>query len=59
MPTCEELIRLAKICARQARDAKDKDVAAFLTKMAMQYLAQAERVERAKSPDIGEPPRCS
>jgi hypothetical protein len=59
MPTHEDLIRLAKICARQARDANDKRVAAFLSNMAMQYLAEAAKLDSDNSRDAGEPPGSS
>jgi hypothetical protein len=48
MPTYEDLIRLANICARQARDAKDRDLAAFLSKMAREYQAEAAKLDSRK-----------
>ena len=56
MPTHEDLAELAKICARHARGATDKDVAAFLWKMAEDYQTEAVKLDSGRSPDIGEPP---
>jgi hypothetical protein len=41
MPTYEDFVELAKICARHARDATNKDVAAVLWKMAEDYQSEA------------------
>ena len=59
MPTHEDLAELAKICARHARGATNKDVAAALWKMAEDYQSEAVKLDSAKSPDIGEPPAHS
>ena len=56
MPTHEDLTELAKICARHARGATNKDVAAVLWKMAEDYQSEAEKLDSGKSSDIGEPP---
>jgi hypothetical protein len=56
MPTHEDLAELAKICARHARGATDKDVATVLWKMAEDYQAEAVKLDSGKSSDIGEPP---
>ena len=56
MPTHEDLAELAKICARHARGATDKDVATVLWKMAKDYQSEAVKLDSGKSPDIGEPP---
>jgi hypothetical protein len=56
MPTHEDLAELAKICARHARGATNKDVATALWKMAEDYQSEAVKLDSAKSPDIGEPP---
>jgi hypothetical protein len=56
MPTHEDLAELAKICARHARGATDKDVATVLWKMAKGYQSEAVKRDSGKSPDIGEPP---
>jgi hypothetical protein len=54
MPTYEDLIELANICARHARAAADKEVATLLSNMANDYLAEAARLDRDMSLDIGE-----
>jgi hypothetical protein len=54
MPTYEDLIELANICARHARAAADKEVATLLSNMANDYLAEAARLHRDMSLDIGE-----
>ena len=59
MPTHEDLAELAKICARHARGATDKDVATALWKMAEDYQSEAAKLDSAKSPDIGQPPTRS
>ena len=56
MPTHEDLAELAKICARHARVATNKDVASALWKMAEDYQSEAAKLDSAKSPDIGQPP---
>ena len=59
MPTHEDLAELAKICARHARGATDKDVATVLWKMAKDDQSEAVKLDSGKSPDIGEPPARS
>ena len=59
MPTHEDLAELAKICARHARGATDKDLATVLWKMAEDYQTEAAKLDSAKSPDIGQPPTRS
>jgi hypothetical protein len=56
MPTHEDLAELAKICARHARGATDKDVATVLWKMAENYQTEAVKLDSGRPPDIGEPP---
>jgi hypothetical protein len=56
MPTHEDLAELAKICARHARGATNKDVATVLWNMAEDYRSEAVKLDSGKSPDIGEPP---
>jgi hypothetical protein len=56
MPTHEDLAELAKICARHARGATDKDVATVLWKMAEDYQTKAVKLDSGGSPDIDEPP---
>ena len=59
MPTHEDLAELAKICARHARGATNKDLAIVLWKMAEDYQSEAAKLDSAKSPDIGQPPTRS
>jgi hypothetical protein len=59
MPTHEDLAELAKICARHARVATNKDLASALWKMAEDYQSEAAKLDSAKSPDIGQPPTRS
>ena len=56
MPTHEDLAELAKICARHARGATNKDLATVLWKMAEDYQSEAVKFDSGKSSDIGEPP---
>ena len=56
MPTYEDFVELAKICARHARGATNKDVASILRRMAEDYQSEAVKLDSGKSPDIGEPP---
>ena len=56
MPTHEDLAELAKICARHAKGATNKDVATVLWKMAEDYQSEAVKLDSSKSPNIGEPP---
>ena len=56
MPTYKDLVELADICARHARGATSKDVAAVLWKMAEDYQSEAVKLDSGKSPDIGESP---
>jgi hypothetical protein len=55
MPTYEDLVELANICARHARRS-GQDVAAILWKMAEDHQSKAVKLDSGKSPDIGEPP---
>jgi hypothetical protein len=59
MPTHEDLAELAKICARHARGATDKDVATALWKMAEDYQSEAVKLDSGKWSDVGEPPARS
>jgi hypothetical protein len=59
MPTYEDLVELAKICARQARAAADESVAAVLLEMAKEYQAEAAKFDSSKSHEVDEPPRFS
>jgi hypothetical protein len=59
MPTCEDLVELANICARHARAAADKEVATLLSNMAKEYLAEAAKLYSDKSLHISERLRSS
>jgi hypothetical protein len=56
MPTHEDLAELARICARHARGATNKEVATVLWKMAEDYQTEAVKLDSGQSRDIGEPP---
>ena len=58
MPTYEDLMELANICARHARCATTEAVAIVLSKMAKEYQAEAANLDSGKSHKVGEPPRC-
>jgi hypothetical protein len=55
MPTYEDLVELAKICARQARAAADQSTATVLLEMAKEYQAEAAKFDSSKSREVGEP----
>ena len=60
MPTYEDLIELANICARHARAAANKDVATLLSNMAKEYSAEATKLQRDRPLNTGgERPRFS
>ncbi len=50
MPTYEDLVEFANICARHARGATNKDVATVLWKMAEDYQSEAVKLDRASRP---------
>lgn len=56
MPTYEELVELARVCARNARNTTTPAVAAELWKMAKEYQRLAAERDNVGWPDIGEPP---
>jgi hypothetical protein len=56
MLTYQDLVELANICARHARGATNKDVAAVIWKMAEDYQTEAVKLDGGNSLDIGEPP---
>jgi hypothetical protein len=59
MPTYEDLVELAKICARQARATTDQSVATVLLEMAKEYQAEAAKFDSSLSHEVGVPPRFS
>jgi hypothetical protein len=50
----EELVKLARFCADQARTASEKDVRSRAWRLAVQYREDAAKV--GEPPDIGEIP---
>jgi hypothetical protein len=52
MQTYEDLVELAKICMRQARDTKSRQVAAELRRMAKDYQKRAAELNSGKLPDL-------
>jgi hypothetical protein len=58
MPTYEDLMELANICARHAQAATDPDVAIVLSKMAREYRTEAAKLESGNSRDVCKSARC-
>jgi hypothetical protein len=56
MPTYEDLVELATICARHARAATDSSVASVLLEMAKEYQAEAAKFDGSKAHEVVEPP---
>ena len=54
MTTYTDLIELALVCARQARQTARHDVAMEFWRMALEYRAKA--AHHGEPPDIGPPP---
>lgn len=52
MQTYEDLVELAKICWRQAREAKSRTVAAELRRMSKEYQKRAAALHGGKLPKI-------
>jgi hypothetical protein len=59
MPTYDDLIELANICARHARCATNETAAMVLSKMAKEYQAEAAKLDSSKSYELSELPRRS
>jgi hypothetical protein len=57
MYTYDDLAELARICAKNAHIASDKEVAAKLWELATEYRDKAIEADGGKGPYIGEPPR--
>jgi hypothetical protein len=51
-----DLLEMAKICARHAREVSGKGVASELWKLARDYQERAAQLDGGTLPDIGEPP---
>jgi hypothetical protein len=56
MPTYDDFVELALICARNAHTATSRDVSAVLRRMAIEHRDKAAKLNGGKEPDIGEPP---
>ena len=56
MRTHRDAAELATICARNARMAVSKEVAAELWQMALVYQAEAGNLNSGKKPDVGDLP---
>jgi hypothetical protein len=56
MQTYDDLIELARICARHAQLAPTKEIARELWKMANLYRTRAIALDGEKLIDIGQPP---
>ena len=52
MQTYVDLVELAKICMRQARDTKSRQVAAELRRLAKDYQKRAAELNSGKLPDL-------
>ena len=59
MPTYDDLIELANICARHAQCATNETAAMVLSKMAKEYQAEAAKLDSSKSHEVAEPLRRS
>jgi hypothetical protein len=56
MQTYGDLVELARICLKQAREAKNAFVSAELRHMAKGYQVRAATMDHGRLPDIGEEP---
>jgi hypothetical protein len=54
MQSYDELVELARICLKQAREAKNPSVSAELRQLAKGYQIRAASMDNGKLPDIGE-----
>jgi hypothetical protein len=54
MQTHDELVKLARICLRQAKETTNPSVSSELTRTARHYQRQAAELDGGKLPDIGE-----
>ena len=59
MPTYDDLVELANICARHSRCATNETAAVVLSKMAQEYRAEAAKLDSSKSYELSELPRRS
>lgn len=56
MHTYDDLLELARICAKNAYVTRSKEVAAELWSMAREYQKKAAIFTGGRLPDIGKPP---
>jgi hypothetical protein len=56
MQSYDELVELARICLKQAREAKNPSVSAELRHLAKGYQIRAASMNNGRLPDIGELP---
>ena len=56
MQTYEDLVELARICAKNAHIADMPEIARELWKMAQEYQRKAAALDSGRLPDIGPPP---
>ena len=59
MDTYGDLVELARICLKQAREAENASVSAVLRRMAKGYQVRAATMDHGRLPDIGEGPHQS
>lgn len=59
MDTYGDLVKLARICLEQAREAENASVSAELRHMAKGYQVRAATMDHGRLPDIGEGPHQS
>jgi len=58
MYTYDDLAELARICAKNSHIASSKEVSAKLWELATEYRDKPTRLDGARGPHIGEPPRA-
>ena len=56
MQAYDDLVELARICLKHAREAKNASVSAELRYMAKGYQVRAASMDKGRFPDIGEEP---
>ena len=54
MQTYDNLVEIARICLKQARESKNPSVSAELRLLAQGYQIRAAAMDKGKIPDIGE-----
>ena len=52
----DDMVKQARLCAKNAHQASMPDVARELSKMAQEYQRKAGKLDGGKLPDIGKPP---